>query len=77
MGKETALAAAVVMLASMIWIACRNLSGNQFCGSTGNLGTPVGNVGQNNPSATRLVPSVSFAACSGMLIPYNSFNTPQ
>lgn len=42
-----------------------NLSGNQFCGSTGQLGTPVGNVGQNNPSATRLVPSVSFAACSG------------
>ena len=47
---------------------CSNLSGNQFCGSTGSLGTPVGTVGQNNPNATRLVPSVSFAACSGILL---------
>jgi hypothetical protein len=43
-----------------------NLVGNSLCGSLGQLGTPVGNVGQNNPNATRLVPNPgSLPACSG------------
>ena len=47
-------------------VVCSNLVGNQLCGSLGDLGTPVGPVGQNNPSATRLVPSPgTLPACSG------------
>lgn len=43
-----------------------NIVGNQLCGSLGQLGTPVNTVGQNNPSATRLVPDPgSLPACSG------------
>lgn len=43
-----------------------NIVGNQLCGDLGKLGTPVGTVGQNNPSATRLVPSPgTLPACSG------------
>lgn len=43
-----------------------NIVGNQLCGDLGQLGTPVGTVGQNNPSATRLVPSPgTLPACSG------------
>lgn len=43
-----------------------NIVGNQLCGSLGQLGTPVGNVGQNNPNATRLVPNPgNLPACSG------------
>ena len=47
---------------------CSNIVGNQLCGDLGQLGTPVGTVGQNNPSATRLVPSPgTLPACSGTL----------
>ncbi len=50
-------------------VAYSNLVGNQLCGSLGQLGTPVGNVGQNNPNATRLVPDPgSLSACSGPLL---------
>lgn len=43
-----------------------SIVGNQLCGGLGQLGTPVGTVGQNNPSATRLVPSPgTLPACSG------------
>lgn len=42
-----------------------NLSGTQLCGTTGQLGTPVSPVGQNNPNASRLVPSVTLPDCTG------------